>query len=86
MNARKNLRGDYWRSLRNRSVVAPGSRRTSAKAGAALIQKTREQMGSLHASAPARAESVAYYPKMGFARHESAWILRADESLTISRR
>jgi predicted N-acetyltransferase YhbS len=54
--------------------------------GAALIQKTREQMGSLHASAPARAESVAYYPKMGFARHESAWILRADESLTISRR
>jgi hypothetical protein len=55
--------------------------------GAALIQKTREPMGSrsrlVLLSAP---RAVAYYPKMGFARHESAWILRADESLTISRR
>ena len=55
--------------------------------GAALIQKTREQMGSrsmlVLLSAP---KAVAYYPKIGFIRHESAWILRADEPLTISRR
>jgi hypothetical protein len=31
-------------------------------------------------------KAVAYYPKIGFIRHESAWILRADEPLTISRR
>ncbi len=55
--------------------------------GTALIQKTREQMGSrsmlVLLSAP---KAVAYYPKIGFIRHESAWILRADEPLTISRR
>jgi len=28
-------------------------------------------------------KAVAYYPKIGFIRHESAWILRADEPLTI---
>ena len=55
--------------------------------GTALIQKTREQMGPrsmlVLLSAP---KAVAYYPKIGFIRHESAWILRADEPLTISRR
>jgi GNAT superfamily N-acetyltransferase len=55
--------------------------------GTALIQKTREQMGPrsmlVLLSAP---RAVAYYPKIGFIRHESAWILRADEPLTISRR
>ncbi len=55
--------------------------------GVALIQKTREQMGPrsmlVLLSAP---KAVAYYPKIGFIRHESAWILRADEPLTISRR
>ena len=55
--------------------------------GTALIQKTREQMGSrsmlVLLSAP---KAAAYYPKIGFIRHESAWILRADEPLTISRR
>jgi len=55
--------------------------------GTALIQKTREQMGPrsmlVLLSAP---KAVAYYPKIGFIRHESAWILRADESLTISSR
>ena len=52
--------------------------------GTALIQKTREQMGSrsmlVLLSAP---KAVAYYPKIGFIRHESAWILRADEPWTI---
>ncbi|HEX9264329.1 MAG TPA: GNAT family N-acetyltransferase [Candidatus Binatia bacterium] len=55
--------------------------------GTALIQKTREQMGSrsmlVLLSAP---KAVAYYPKIGFIRHESAWVLRADEPLTISGR
>jgi len=55
--------------------------------GTALIQKTREQMGPrsmlVLLSAP---KAAAYYPKIGFIRHESAWILRADEPLTISRR
>jgi GNAT superfamily N-acetyltransferase len=55
--------------------------------GTSLIQKTREQMGSrsmlVLLSAP---KAVAYYPKIGFTRHESAWILRADDPLTISRR
>ena len=40
--------------------------------GTALIQKTREQMGSrsmlVLLSAP---RAVAYYPKMGFTRHEA---------------
>jgi GNAT superfamily N-acetyltransferase len=54
--------------------------------GAALIQKTREQMGPrsmlVLLSAP---KAVAYYPKIGFIRHESAWILRADEPLAAHR-
>jgi len=55
--------------------------------GTALIQKTREQMGSrsmlVLLSAP---KAVAYYPTIGFIRHESAWVLRADEPLTIAGR
>jgi GNAT superfamily N-acetyltransferase len=54
--------------------------------GVALIQKTREQMGPrsmlVLLSAP---KAVAYYPKIGFTRHESAWILRADEPQTAHR-
>lgn len=54
--------------------------------GTALIQKTREQMGPrsmlVLLSAP---KAVAYYPKIGFIRHESAWILRADEPQTAHR-
>ncbi len=54
--------------------------------GVALIQKTREQMGPrsmlVLLSAP---KAVAYYPKIGFIRHESAWILRADEPQTAHR-
>jgi predicted N-acetyltransferase YhbS len=55
--------------------------------GSDLIRKTREKMGSrsmlVLLSAP---KAVAYYPKIGFIRHESAWVLRADEPLTISGR
>ncbi|HUF40512.1 MAG TPA: GNAT family N-acetyltransferase [Verrucomicrobiae bacterium] len=48
--------------------------------GVELIRKTREQMGPrsmlVLLAAPKAAE---YYPKVGFSRHESAWILRAHE-------
>ncbi len=48
--------------------------------GVELIKRTREQMGPrsmlVLLAAPAATE---YYPKIGFQRHESAWILRAAE-------
>jgi predicted N-acetyltransferase YhbS len=50
--------------------------------GVELIRKTRERMGAgsmlVLLAAPMAA---AYYPKIGFNRHESAWILRANERL-----
>jgi predicted N-acetyltransferase YhbS len=49
--------------------------------GVSLIQKTRDRMGTrsmLVLLAAPKAE--AYYPKIGFARHTSAWILRANEA------
>jgi predicted N-acetyltransferase YhbS len=48
--------------------------------GIKLIQKTREKMGPesmlVLLAAP---KAVAYYPKIGFAKHESAWTLRATD-------
>jgi ribosomal protein S18 acetylase RimI-like enzyme len=48
--------------------------------GLELIRKTRERMGAQSTlvllAAP---KAIDYYPKIGFTRHESAWILRADE-------
>jgi GNAT superfamily N-acetyltransferase len=50
--------------------------------GQALIQKTRERMGPrsmlVLLAAP---KAVDYYPRIGFKRHESAWVLRASERL-----
>lgn len=50
--------------------------------GLALIQKTRERMGPrsmlVLLAAP---KAVEYYPRIGFTRHDSAWILRASEPL-----
>jgi predicted N-acetyltransferase YhbS len=50
--------------------------------GVELIRQTREAMGPrsmiVLLAAPA---AVGYYPKIGFTRHESAWILRAGEPL-----
>ncbi len=49
--------------------------------GTALIERTRERMGPLSMivllAAP---RAVDYYPKIGFTRHESAWILRASDT------
>jgi len=51
--------------------------------GVELIRKTREQMGPRSMivlfAAPAAAE---YYPRIGFKRHESAWLLRATDQLS----
>lgn len=48
--------------------------------GVDLINKTREQLGPrsmlVLLAAP---KAVDYYPKIGFTKHESAWILRASE-------
>ena len=50
--------------------------------GVELIRQTREALGPrsmiILLAAPA---AVDYYPKIGFTRHESAWILRADDPL-----
>ena len=50
--------------------------------GVTLIQKTRERMGArsmlVLLAAP---KAVEYYPRIGFTRHESAWVLRASEPL-----
>jgi GNAT superfamily N-acetyltransferase len=49
--------------------------------GIELIRRTREKMGPnsmlVLLAAPKAAD---YYPKIGFTRHESAWILRATET------
>jgi len=50
--------------------------------GTALIAQTRERMGSrsmlVLLAAPA---AVDYYPRLGFARHPSSWVLRRCEPL-----
>jgi predicted N-acetyltransferase YhbS len=50
--------------------------------GRELIRRTREASGPktslLLLSAPA---AVDYYPKLGFSRHESAWVLRPGDEL-----
>jgi ribosomal protein S18 acetylase RimI-like enzyme len=50
--------------------------------GVELVRQTREALGPrsmiVLLAAPA---AVDYYPKIGFTRHESAWILRADDPL-----
>jgi GNAT superfamily N-acetyltransferase len=50
--------------------------------GIALVQKTREQMGPhsmlVLLAAP---KAVEYYPRIGFTKHDSAWVLRAWEPL-----
>lgn len=48
--------------------------------GKRLIQKTRERMGPrsmiILLAAP---RAVDYYPKVGFTKHDSAWLLRAGD-------
>jgi predicted N-acetyltransferase YhbS len=53
--------------------------------GFELIEKTRARMGPrsmlVLLAAP---KAVDYYPRIGFKRHDSAWILRAAEPLGTS--
>ena len=50
--------------------------------GRELIRRTRERLGPrcmlILLSAPA---ATKYYPRLGFTRHDSAWILKADDPL-----
>lgn len=54
--------------------------------GLALIERTRERMGPrsmlVLLAAP---QAIEYYPRIGFRRHDSAWILRAGEPLGQAR-
>ena len=54
--------------------------------GTQLIQKTRERMGPrsmlVLLAAPM---AVDYYPKIGFTKHESAWVLRATDKFSVIR-
>ncbi|HEX3132892.1 MAG TPA: GNAT family N-acetyltransferase [Planctomycetota bacterium] len=51
--------------------------------GLELIKRTRAELG-LRAMIVliAAPQAVDYYPKIGFTRHESAWILKGGEPLT----
>lgn len=50
--------------------------------GVELVRRTRERMGPrsmlVLLAAP---KAVDYYPRLGFRRHDSAWVLRASEPL-----
>lgn len=50
--------------------------------GLALMEKTRDRMGPrsmlVLLAAP---RAVDYYPRVGFKRHDSAWVLRASEPM-----
>jgi GNAT superfamily N-acetyltransferase len=50
--------------------------------GVVLMEKTRERMGPrsmlVLLAAP---KAVDYYPRVGFKRHDSAWLLRASDPL-----
>ncbi|MEW6209023.1 MAG: GNAT family N-acetyltransferase [Acidobacteriota bacterium] len=51
--------------------------------GVELIRKTRERMGPrsmlVLLAAP---KAIDYYPRIGFSKHSSAWILRATDPLS----
>ncbi len=48
--------------------------------GTELIRRTRERMGPRsHIVLLAAPKAVDYYPRIGFTRHESAWMLRASD-------
>jgi predicted N-acetyltransferase YhbS len=50
--------------------------------GVELVRRTRERMGPRSMLVLLAAPKAAgYYPRLGFRRHESAWVLRASEPL-----
>jgi predicted N-acetyltransferase YhbS len=50
--------------------------------GVELVRRTRERMGpSSMIVLLAAPKAVDYYPRIGFRKHDSAWLLRADEPL-----
>ena len=61
-------------------IVRPDRQRQGI--GTRLIEETRKRLGEkskiVLLSAP---EAREYYPRIGFTRHESAWLLRAGDEL-----
>lgn len=51
--------------------------------GAELIRQTKRAAPEAYIVLLAAPKAVDYYPHIGFKRHESAWILKADEELII---
>lgn len=55
--------------------------------GTELINRSRDLMGARSMLVLLAAPKAAgYYPKLGFKKHESAWVLRKSESLVEKRR
>lgn len=51
--------------------------------GVELIRRTREAAPEAYIVLLAAPMAVDYYPRIGFTRHESAWILRPNQELII---
>jgi ribosomal protein S18 acetylase RimI-like enzyme len=52
--------------------------------GQGLIARTRAEMGlDLTLVLLAAPKAVGYYPRVGFTRHESAWVLRASDPFPV---
>ena len=49
--------------------------------GRELIRETRRHGGRAYLTLLAAPKAVEYYPRIGFSRHPSAWILREGEEL-----
>ena len=49
--------------------------------GRELIRETRRHSGRAYIVLLAAPKAVDYYPRIGFAAHPSAWILRPDQNL-----
>ncbi len=51
--------------------------------GAELVRRTKDAAPEAYIVLLAAPQAVDYYPRIGFKRHESAWLLRAGEELII---
>lgn len=49
--------------------------------GRELIRRTQAEGGDATVILLAAPKAIGYYPRLGFTRHESAWLLRAGEQL-----
>lgn len=49
--------------------------------GTGLMRKVREEAPRATLTLLAAPQAVEYYPRVGFTRHESSWLIRAEEEL-----